>query len=171
MNSELLTRWTAIITNIAVVIGLAFVGLEFRNNTRAVESERIDSLTQGGSEIMRFGIEDAKLTDILLRAHAEPESLTKTDRDRTQHWMLVTYSNFRRVYRAHKNGLIPADLYEVERAGVGFSFSSDIGLEVIDAFRSSKALENDAWNIIGESAEQARAYCLNPQNACLDRYK
>ncbi len=47
MNSDLLTRWTAIITNIALVIGLAFVGLEFRNNTRAIEAERIDSFIEG----------------------------------------------------------------------------------------------------------------------------
>jgi hypothetical protein len=170
MNSDLLTRWTAIITNIAIVIGLVFVGLEFRNNARAVESERIDSLTEEGAEIQRIAIGDAELTDILLRAYAEPESLTKTERDRAQHWMIVNYTNFRRVHRAHQAGLLPDDLYEVERAGVGFSFSSDIGLEVIDVFRSSQSLKNDSWEVVSESAEQARAYCDNSQNACLDRY-
>ena len=171
MNSDLLTRWTAIITNIAVVIGLAFVGLEFRNNTRAVESERIDSLTEGGTEIGQIAIGDAELTEILLRSYEEPESLSKIERDRVQHWMVANYANFRRIRRAHQSGLLPDDVYEVERAAIGFAFSSDIGLEVIDVFRGSQVLENDSWEVISQSAEQARAYCGDPKNACLDRYK
>lgn len=171
MNSDLLTRWTAIITNIAVFIGLAFVGLEFRNNTRAVESERIDSLTEGSAEIQRSTIGDAELTEILLRSFSESESLTKVERDRAQHWMVGNYVNFRRIHRAYQAGLLPDDLYEVERAGVGFAFASDMGSEVIDIFRGSQSLENDTWSVIDESAKRARVYCDNPENVCLDRYK
>jgi hypothetical protein len=40
MSDGLLTRWTGISTNIAVVVGLLFVGLEFRHNTRAIEADR-----------------------------------------------------------------------------------------------------------------------------------
>lgn len=76
MNSDLLTKWTAIITNIAVVIGLAFVGLEFRNNARAVEAERIDSFIQGSHDITALTIENGDLAEILYQAHASPSSLS-----------------------------------------------------------------------------------------------
>ncbi len=58
MNSDLLTKWTAIVTNLAVVIGSAFVGLEFRNTTRAVEAERIDNFFALNAEINSVVVEN-----------------------------------------------------------------------------------------------------------------
>lgn len=85
MSSDLIVKWTAIFTNIAVFVGLIFVGLEFRNNTRDVEWERIDGFSQGGSEIQRIFIEDPELSDILIRAYASSESLAKNELDWAQH--------------------------------------------------------------------------------------
>jgi hypothetical protein len=136
----------------------------------AVEADRIESFTQGSSEIQRIAIEDAELTKVLLQVNAEPDSLTKTDRDRAQHWMVMNYLNFRRIHRAYQSGLLPVDIYETERAGVGFSFSSEIGSKVIEAFSSSNVLDNEVWEIVRKSANQAQAYCLDSQNVCLDRY-
>jgi hypothetical protein len=171
VSSDLVAKWTAIITNIAVVIGLAFVGLELQNSMLSAQSERIDSLTQGSSDIHRLTIQDAGLSKILLLSNDDPESLTKSDLDRVQHWMVLNYLNFRRIYRAHQSGLLPNEVYEVEKAGVGFAFSSETGRNVIDSFHSSNVLTNEVWEIIRESAEQARAYCLDPKNICLDRYE
>ena len=170
MNSDLLTRWTAIITNIAVVIGLAFVGLEFRNNAKSIEAERIDSFVQGVSDIVATSIESEDLAEILYQVHADPDSLTGSRLDRAQNMMLFQHNNFRRVYIQHQAGLVPDDMFEYERRAVGFAFSSDIGLNLVALFRAS-ALGSEVWDIIGESAEQAKAYCINPQNECLARFK
>ena len=170
MSSDQIVKWTAIFTNIAVVVGLVFVGLEFRSNTRTVEAERIDSFTQGSLELHKLSVEDAELTEILLQAYENAESLTKNDRDRAQHWMVINYLNFRRIKEAHEAGVLPDDVYETEKAGIGFVFSSDIGQEVIESFTSSSLL-NTAWDDIRESAESARVHCLEPENRCLDRYK
>jgi hypothetical protein len=170
MNSDLLTRWTAIITNVAVVIGLGFVGLEFRNNAKSIEAERIDSFVQGVSDIITTTIESEGLAEILYQAHADPDSLTGPRLDRAQNLMLLQHNNFRRVYIQHQAGLLPDDMFEDERRAVGFSFSSDIGLNLVALFRAS-TLSGEVWDIIGESAEQARAYCLNPQNECLARFE
>ena len=171
MTSDRITNWTAIITNIAVVVGLFFVGLEFRNSTRSAESERIDSLTQGSIDINRVYVEDAQLSDIILRSYTDPDSLTPTDRDRLQHLIVISYLHFRRIHRAHQSGLLPDEVYEVEKSGIGFAFASSIGRDVIESFHSSDALRGEVWGIIRESSEQARAYCADPQNICLDRYK
>lgn len=170
MTNERITKWTTIVTNVAVVIGLLFVGLEFRNSTRSAESERIDSLTQGSIDINRVYVEDEKLSDIMLRSYTDPGSLSPTDRDRLQHLILISYLHFRRIHRAHQSGLLPDDVYEIEKSGIGFAFASSIGREVIQSFHSSDALRGEVWGIISESSEQARAYCSDPQNICLDRY-
>ena len=64
MNSDLLTRWTTIITNIAVIVGLIFVGLEFRNTARAIEAERIDDFIGGNAEINSLTVESESLSEI-----------------------------------------------------------------------------------------------------------
>jgi hypothetical protein len=170
MNSELLTKWTAIATNIFVVIGLVFVGLEFRNNTRAFEAERIDSFVQGISEINSVVLDNQDLAEILYQVYENPDLVTGSSLDRAQHWMLTSYTNFMRVHLAHKSGLIPDESYQIQKAGIGFAFSSDIGLGLIDIMQAS-SLGEDIWGVVRVSAEQARAYCLAPQNACVARYQ
>ena len=162
--------WTTIITNIAVVVGLVFVGLEFRDNARAVEAERIDSFIQAIGDLNAVTIDNEELAEILYQAYADPDSLSGSRLDRAQHWMLTNYHNFSRVHLAHEMDLLPDDVYEIQKTGVGFGFSSDIGLELIDIMRQS-GLREDLWEIVKESAEQARAFCLNPKNACVARYE
>lgn len=170
MNSDLLTRWTAIITNIAILVGLVFVGLEFRNNSKAIEAERIDSFIEGVSEHSTSILENDELSGIMYQIYANPDSITEARLDRAQHALLLAHNNFRRVHMQHEAGLVPDELYEYERTAVGFSFSSDVGRDLAALFRAS-ALGGEVWDIIGESAEVARAYCLNPKNTCVARYE
>lgn len=65
MNSDLLTRWTAIIANMAFVIGLSFVGLECRNNARAAEAERISGFYEGVADVQALWMGSDRLSDIL----------------------------------------------------------------------------------------------------------
>ena len=77
----------------------------------------------------------------------------------------------RSIHTAYVRGLITSDIYEFERAGAGFNFASDIGIRVIDVFLASTALDNETWEVLKETAEQARAYCLDSKNICLERYE
>ncbi len=170
MNTDVLTKWTAIFTNLAVVIGLVFVGLEFRDNTRAIEAERIDGLVQGSATVESLTVENADLAEIIYRTTANPKSLSGSDLDRAQHWLMMHYGQFQRTTLAHQAGLIPDDVYELQKTGLGFIFSSDIGLELI-ALMSASNLADNSWEVISESAKFARAYCLNPKNSCVARYE
>ena len=169
MDNDMVGRWTAIVTNIAVVVGLIFVGLEFRDNSRALEAERVDSFIQAIGDLNAVTLENEDLSEILYQAYANPDSLTGSSLDRAQHWMLTSYHNFLRVHLAHQSDLLPDDIYEVQKAGVGFAFSSDIGLDLIEIMLHS-GLREDVWEIVKDSAEQARAFCLDPENACVARY-
>jgi hypothetical protein len=170
MNSDLIARWTAIITNIAVVVGLAFVGLEFRNNSRSIEAERIDSFTQGVADIQSMWLGSNDLSEIIYQAYADPGSLSGSDLDRLQHLMFLYHSNFKRMHLAHQSGLISDEMYANEKNAIGFVFSSDVGRNTIDLMRESN-LTDESWNIISKSAEDARAYCLNSNNKCAARYE
>lgn len=170
MNSDLLARWTAIITNIAVVTGLLFVGLEFRNNTRAVEAERVDSFIQGSADLEALLIENPDFARLLYESHANPDSLVGSDLDMVQSYLAMQADNFRRILLAHEAGLISDDLYEVRKVAIGFSFASDTGHELLDLFRAS-ALNDKTWEVINTSAAEARSYCINTENKCTARYE
>ena len=170
MDSELLTRWTAIITNIAVIMGLLFVGLEFRNNTRAIEAERMDSLIQGLSDINSIILTDAAFAELFYQAYKDPESLKGSSLDRVQHLMIASYNHFQSVHLAHEADLLSDEIYDVQRAGVGFAFSSEVGLELIEIMRVSSMGES-LWDTVKVSAEQARDYCIDPSNRCVARYE
>lgn len=170
MNKFTLGNWTAIITNVAVVVGLVSVGLEFRDNARALEAERIDSFVQAIGDLNSAMIDNEELSEILYQAYADPDSLTDSSLDRAQHWMLTNYNNFQRVHLAHQSDMLPDAIYDAQKAGIGFAFSSDIGLGLIDIMERS-GMGEDLWGIVKDSAEQARAYCLNPNNSCVPRYE
>ena len=115
-------------------------------------------------------VENEDLAQLLYKAHTTPQSLTGSDLDRTQSWLLMNYDSFRRQTLAHQAGLLPDALYEQQKAGIGFVFVSDAGFELIDLFRAS-AMDDKTWEAISASAKEARKYCLNPANRCMARYE
>ena len=82
----------------------------------------------------------------------------------------MNYDSFRRQTLAHQAGLLPDDLYEQQKAGIGYVFVSDAGFELIDLFRAS-AMDDKTWEAISASAKEARAYCLNSTNKCMAKYE
>ena len=170
MNSDLLTRWTAIITNIAVVIGLAFVGLEFRNNSRSIEAERVDNITQAIIASNTLLLQTEGLSDLLFEAYASPEELTPVDRDKLTSYMYVSYSQFLQVHQAYLAGLVSEEQWQFQKAAIGFAFSSEPGIAYIDIMRAS-AMSSATMDVVRQSALDAREYCKNPDNVCTDRYE
>ena len=99
MDSDLLAKWTATITNIAVVIGLVFVGLEFRNTTKAIEADRVDSITQAIIASNTLLLQTEGLSELLFEAYARPEELTPVGLDKLHSYWYVTYSQFAQVHQ------------------------------------------------------------------------
>ena len=170
MNSDLLTRWTAIFTNIAVVIGLMFVGLEFNANTKAVEAERLADYVGGTIDVTLLIAQDADLSNILYRAYSSPSSLTPEELDRFQNFLFVYHSSFKQSIHDYRAGFLQDEEWQVMKTGIGFAFSSDLGMEMIDIMQAS-SLNDNSWAHIAESAEQARSFCQNPENRCLGRFE
>jgi hypothetical protein len=170
MNSDSWTKWTAIVTNLAVVVGLVFVGLEFRSNTRAVEAESVNITIQGSVDLEALLIENPDFASLLYESHVNPSSLAGHDLDLVQSYLALQADNFRRILLSHEAGLVSDYLYEHRKAAIGFSFASDTGREVLDIFGAS-AMNDKTWEVIRASAVEARSYCLNPKNKCTARYE
>jgi len=170
MDSDLLAKWSATITNIAIVIGLVFVGLEFRNTTKAIEADRVDSITQAIMESNQLLLQTEGLAEILYKAYASPEELTPIEEDKLVSYMYVTYTQFRQIHQTYLAGLYPEGQWQSQKASIGFGFSSELGIAYIDILRSS-AMDSDTLDVIHQSAINARDYCKSPNNVCTGRFE
>jgi hypothetical protein len=166
MSSDRISRWTAILTNIAVVIGLVFVGLEFRSNTRSIEAERIDSFMSGWNDVYAALLQSDRSSEIYHRGYADPESLTAQEESVFNLYLQLSFNNFERIYRARNLGLIPDDIWESHRAGIGFAFLSELGRDTVRIMLDS-GLNNPMWGVIDQSTKDALAYCLDDNNRCV----
>lgn len=167
MSSDRISKWTATLTNIAVVIGLIFVGLEFRANTRAIESESLDSFMSGWNDTNAAILQNDRTSEIWYRGYADPKSLTAHEKSVFMLFLQFSSSNFERIYRARELELIPDETWESHKAGIGFVFLSEIGREHVRIMLDS-SLNNPMWEIIDQSTNDALAYCLNDNNSCVE---
>jgi hypothetical protein len=170
MKNPSIATWTTVFTNMAVMIGLVFVGLEFNSNTKSIVAERLSGHTQTTSEITMVIGQDAELSDIFYRAYADPDSVTGMELDRYQNFLFVYHSSFVQSHHDYENGFLPEETWREQRQGIGFAFSSDLGLETVDIMLDS-GMRDQSWELIRESALAARAYCMNHDNRCLARYE
>ena len=97
MGSDRISKWTATLTNIAVVIGLIFVGLEFRANTRAIESESPDSFMSGWNDAYAALLQSDKGSEIYYRGYAAPDSLNPQEESVFMLYLALASGNFERI--------------------------------------------------------------------------
>jgi hypothetical protein len=166
MNSDTLSK----ITNIAVVIGLVFIGLEFRNATKAIEADRLDNITQAIIAGNALLLQTEGLSEILFKSYATPEELTPIEHDKMVSYLYVNYIQFRQVHQTYLADLFPEDQWQTQKSTIGFAFSSDIGIAYIDILRTSE-MRSDTLDLVYQSAVNAREYCKNPDNVCTGRYE
>lgn len=73
------------------------------------------------------------------------------------------------MHHYYQQGLISKELWERELAGLGFGFTSEIGLRFLDIMEASD-VKTPTWKLLKESAKTAKAFCESSENECLDRY-
>jgi hypothetical protein len=166
MNSEQLSKWTAIITNIAVVIGLIFVGLEFRNNTNTLEIERLDNYTEGMRNNSLMLAKNGELARIFIMVNSDPEALSADEIFRYEQYLLGITSHIERLSQYRQRELLSESLWEREISGAGFMFSNDVGLRLLRIMDKSD-INTPVWKILESSARRAKEYCIDINNECL----
>ena len=82
MNRENLNLWLSFITNIAVLVGLIFVGYEIRQNTAQLRAESSQSITESVNALNAGLYSDGELADLLIRGTENLESLNSVERSR-----------------------------------------------------------------------------------------
>lgn len=107
MKSESrLNQWITIGANVAVLIGLIFVGLEVRNSRAAAEAQAADGIADGFLQLNLISITDSTAAQVWNRGLFEPDSLSDTEAFQFSMHMRALFNQFTRVHRMYRAGLI-----------------------------------------------------------------
>jgi len=96
MNWDAIGAVGEILGAIAVFLTLAYLAIQIRQNTKAVQASAVDSGISTVSSVRQAMFESAELTDIYIKGSAEPDSLSKAEKIRYRllvHNILMAESN------------------------------------------------------------------------------
>ena len=71
-----INRWISVGANVAVLLGLIFVGLEVRNSRAAAEAQAADGIADGFLQLNLISITDSTAAKVWDRGLLEPDSLS-----------------------------------------------------------------------------------------------
>lgn len=114
MNADKLNRWLALVGNIAVIAGIVFLGLELNQNSRMMQTQTRNAITESILDF-QFNAETSGLRDIARKAGADPASLTA---DEIQKVLQLYVSNLRlweNIHYQYRNGVFDEEEFAAER--------------------------------------------------------
>lgn len=113
MQNIRLSTWASaaeIVSAIAVVISLIYVGFQVSQNTAAVQATTYKEITATYGELQLVIIENEQFAGILVRAE-ERAPLTPTEMYRLETWMWFHMGNWEQAYLANEQGILDSDVW------------------------------------------------------------
>ena len=91
-------RLTEIIGTVAVVLSLVYVGLQVRQNTRAIQTATAQGVNEQHAATIRLIIESPEFADLLVRAERAPASMSAADSLRYDGYLNQRINVYETVY-------------------------------------------------------------------------
>ena len=101
------------LASIGVIGSLIFVGLEVRQNTKAVQATAIQDFTDAFREQAGLYISDPELTSIIVRANQDMSSLTAEESQRFFGLYISSVITLQGSFRQWQLGVLPDEEWEV----------------------------------------------------------
>jgi len=128
MNWEALSTIAAWIGVISVIISLFYLGIQVRQNTKAMKAVTYQAIVNSVLEIDKILVQDAKLMEIWVSGRNNSEKLDKKQRRRFNTLMVMFYHNFENLFFQHKKLLVEHSLYQSWEK-FGFNVSKEEGVK------------------------------------------
>ena len=115
MSKIKLKNWVAfaeIISAIAVVISLIYVGMEIRRSTLESDADIQAELLSYTIQRRYILLENKELSVLLVKGYEAPSQLTPAERLRFQSYIEIIYVAWERAYMTKRAGVFSAELFE-----------------------------------------------------------
>ncbi len=122
-----LSEWAnvaEIVSAVAVVTTLLYVGLEINQNTRAIQSGTHQALLDSAQELDYLKLANPHILEAVLKAESGVESLTVSELEIFNMYAQMTFSKWENIFLNHEQGLLDTDLW------LGYSSSYETLLDV-----------------------------------------
>lgn len=106
MESDRASHWLMIASNIGVLVGLIFVGLEVRNSSYSVIAQSANSITSGYNEFNYVVAADPELSRIVYLGIRDPDRLTGPETYRAALMITGLFNQFRELHTLYADGVI-----------------------------------------------------------------
>ena len=128
MNIEKLNPWLTLATNLGVLAGIIFLGMELRQNSEITRAESRNTMTEAIAERLTQGIENSEFADVLNRG-LKDEELTEVEKvqfRRSYSAFMWVWSNLNFQYRS---GLYDEDEYQLQLRVIQDGMHTNPGLK------------------------------------------
>ena len=111
MNLETIARIAEIVSSIAVVVSLIYVGMQVRQNTRALRATTYNAVTANSISILSAMDSHPEYTEFLVRVQADPAAATPAEQMRFHLSMLSGFRHWDNLYYQYRNGMLEAEMW------------------------------------------------------------
>ena len=106
MESDRVNRWLMIASNVGVLIGLIFVGVEVRNSGNAVTAQAATAISEGYNEFNYLVATDPDVARLLYLGTAAPDKLTDFESFRANFLIRGLFNHWMQVHKLYTAGIL-----------------------------------------------------------------
>jgi hypothetical protein len=111
---------TEIGASIGVMVSVIYLAIQIHGGNQQLRAQSYQSTLEMLHKPLELVVQDQSLADMVVRAEAEPESLTTGEWQRYSDLQLLRFDAYEHAYYAHGDGEIREELWQ----GIDSSFSS-----------------------------------------------
>jgi hypothetical protein len=112
MDLENFARIAEIISSVAVVVSLIYVGMQVRQNTRALRATTYNSVSSNSVAILSPMYAHPEFTEFLTRVQSAPDAATPAEKQRFHILMLSAFRHWDNLYYQFRNGTLEREMRE-----------------------------------------------------------
>ena len=115
MDITNIASFAEIISAIAVVVSLIFVGLEIRKNTQTTEAATFQASVAHDLELLLKMGDDPKIANTFFTYRDRPDELSEEEQFQGAHLMAATIRHVENLYLQYKKGMLSEDSWNTRK--------------------------------------------------------
>jgi len=103
---------------IGVIVTLAYLSIQIRQNTKASNTAAVQTAVEGSARWNELIVQDERLNDLFWRGMADPDSLTASDKRRFLSVLNIFLRRESLSFYLHKEGIMPEEFWAARVRGL-----------------------------------------------------
>ena len=139
MESDRVNRWLMFASNIGVLIGLIFVGVEVRNSGNAVTAQAATAISEGYNHFNYLVATDPDVARLLYLGAGAPDKLTDSESFRANFLFRGLFNHYFQVHKLYTAGILTESEWALYASEINMAMRSP-GIKIfLDGSRAVKS--------------------------------